>query len=437
MAQDTRATVCDSCGKLVSVADARCPSCGAIRVGGRTSSFIKKWLRGRSITKMIFWSNIFLYIAGLALSGASSFEMKGGFDPLRTLSARSEVQGYLGVLFPAAVTIDHEIWRLLTYAFLHGGILHILFNMMSLRAIGPFLEESYGSTRFAIVYLGSAVAGGLAILSVDSAALGASGAIFGMMGAGLAFGIRRGGIFGSQMKSQFLQWILEGVVLTFVVPGISVSGHLGGLAGGFVIGYIIAPDQRRSAASNAEPPFITILSAMLLIAVPVSFAINITKGLILPSIGSANFAVQIRGRDVIGKGKWVPFQLSSLGAPGWVVDIPAEYDKYQRPLDGQSAYFYPKSVSLQLAVRPSPADGIEAALGAESNEYKVLEPIQTRGGVSEILLFDDSTNTSIRVIARNLDSGRMFTALCRVKETGEANPSKDLMERVAKSIRKE
>jgi rhomboid protease GluP len=438
MSPDTRAVVCNSCGKLVSLADRRCQHCGAPLVATGTGEKIKQFLRGKSVTRILFWSNIAMYLLGLALSGSSIFNSNEEFSFLRSLGARFEVQMYLGVLFPQAVVQDHEYWRLLTYAFLHAGILHILFNMMSLRAIGPFLEEMYGATRFSLLYLGSAIAGGLAVLGVHSAALGASGAIFGLMGGGLAFGIRRGGLFGQEIRGQFLQWIIEGVVLTFVVPGISVSGHLGGLAGGFVLGFLLAPQQRRSAASTAEPPFLTISAAILMIAVPVSFVINITKGLLIPTFGSSEFAVHVRGRDVIGTGNWRKLTLGPLGAAGWQMEIPGEYDQVKDPRDGTAAYFYPKGVVMIVAISPFAGGDPESLLQQESNGNKIVEPLASKDGISTIAFVDESRNMQVRMAARRIGDDRVVRVMCTVDlKKGSDDPSPRLVSRAIVSVARE
>jgi rhomboid protease GluP len=141
------------------------------------------------------------------------------------------VSGFLGVLDPEAVIGDGEVWRLMTSLFLHAGILHIAFNMSWLRSIGPLLEEEFGAFRFACLYLGSGLVGSLACLAFNEGALGASGAVFGLIGAGWAHGKRRGGVWGAEIRAQFGRWAVIGVVFTAIMSqsGVSVPGHIGGL----------------------------------------------------------------------------------------------------------------------------------------------------------------------------------------------------------------
>jgi membrane associated rhomboid family serine protease len=144
-----------------------------------------------------------------------------------------------GVLFGPAVA-DGDWWRLVTSGFLHQpdfgrGILHIGFNMYVLWFLGNLLEPSLGPFKFAGLYFASLLTGSFAVLLVnpDTPTLGASGAIFGLMGA--AFVMQRArGI--DPMQSGIGPIILMNLALGFVIPNVSVAGHVGGLIGGALIG---------------------------------------------------------------------------------------------------------------------------------------------------------------------------------------------------------
>ena len=142
---------------------------------------------------------------------------------------------------------DGAYWQLLTSAFAHLDVMHIGFNMLALWFLGPQLERVVGRPRFLALYLLSALAGSAAVLwlsSPDSSTLGASGAVFGLLGALLVLAYKVKGNVQS-----ILLWLGINVAYTFFGPGsISWQGHLGGLIGGAVIAAIIvyAPRQNRA-----------------------------------------------------------------------------------------------------------------------------------------------------------------------------------------------
>jgi membrane associated rhomboid family serine protease len=146
------------------------------------------------------------------------------------------------VLFPAQVAAG-EWWRLITSAFVHVDLLHIFFNMFALWIFGPGLEQLLGRVRFLALYLLSALAGSAAVHLLSSPGtptLGASGAVFGLLGAALVVTVRRG-----YDASWLLGLLGINLVFTFLVPNISWQGHLGGLVGGLLMGAALAWAPRR------------------------------------------------------------------------------------------------------------------------------------------------------------------------------------------------
>jgi membrane associated rhomboid family serine protease len=137
-----------------------------------------------------------------------------------------------GVLFGPFVA-DGEWWRLVTAAFLHYGVLHLGLNMLVLFLIGPPLEEYLGHGRYALLYLVSGLAGsaGALVWTPDAATVGASGAIWGIMGAAVLLESRRIYVFGGQAMGL----VVFNLVITFLIPGISRGGHVGGLIGGALV----------------------------------------------------------------------------------------------------------------------------------------------------------------------------------------------------------
>jgi len=157
---------------------------------------------------------------------------------------------YKLTLFPVAVA-GGQYYRLLTSAFMHYGIVHILFNMWALYVLGPTLEQHLGRLRFAALYLLSALGGSVVVYlfsPLNAATAGASGAIFGLFGATLVAAKRL-----NLDIRQVVGLIVINLVITFTVPGISWQGHLGGLATGTLVAavYVYAPRAQRTIVQAA------------------------------------------------------------------------------------------------------------------------------------------------------------------------------------------
>lgn len=130
-----------------------------------------------------------------------------------------------------------EIYRLLTCAFLHVGLIHLVVNMYSLRVIGPSVESLIGKGKFVFIYLISAISASLmSLVFVDSniVSVGASGAIFGLMGALLYFGYHYRLYLNDAIKTQIIPVILFNLIIGFMMPGIDNGAHIGGLIGGYL-----------------------------------------------------------------------------------------------------------------------------------------------------------------------------------------------------------
>ena len=130
-----------------------------------------------------------------------------------------------------------QYYRLLTGMFLHGSIFHIFFNCYALYIIGSQIESFMGKTKYIIIYLFSGIMGSLFSMTFGgaTASIGASGAIFGLMGALLYFGYYYRVYLGNVLKSQIIPLILFNLVLGFIIPGVDNFGHIGGLVGGLLI----------------------------------------------------------------------------------------------------------------------------------------------------------------------------------------------------------
>ncbi len=149
---------------------------------------------------------------------------------------------------------DGEWWRLITSGFLHYGLIHVGFNMAILYQLGSMMEPTMGRARFAALYAAALLGGAFGALLLDPFAFtaGASGAVYGLMGAAF-LGMRRRGV--NPMQSGIGGLLVINLLLTFVIPGISIGGHLGGLAAGVAAGAMLfateGPEPGRKALGLA------------------------------------------------------------------------------------------------------------------------------------------------------------------------------------------
>lgn len=200
-------------------------------------------LRGLApVTRFLVVFNVLVYLVQLG-SGAG-FNADSGwifnhFALLRDAAYCSEYGLCRASDALAGAGLAHgEWWRLITSAFLHYGLIHLIFNMLALWWIGGPLEEAIGSRRYVLLYLVSGLAGsaGALIASPNGVTVGASGAIFGVMGALLIMQYQATGTFGGPA----LTLIVLNLALSFMGSGISIGGHIGGLVGGAAAGLALS-----------------------------------------------------------------------------------------------------------------------------------------------------------------------------------------------------
>lgn len=227
----------------------RCPDCAAQRtkVIDARRTLDPRLIDVAPVTAVLIALNVIVFLAELVTGGASS-------------GVSSQITGSVlqhGVFFGPLVA-DGEWWRIVSSGFLHLGFLHIGMNMLLLFFLGRVLEGSIGSVRFAAIYFASLVAGSLGSLLLEPtvAAAGASGAVFGLMGAALVASRSRGI---NPWESGIGGLVVLNLLLTFAVPGIAKGGHLGGLIGGLIIGYLLIElDERRRMLGRGVLPAIVI-----------------------------------------------------------------------------------------------------------------------------------------------------------------------------------
>jgi len=174
-----------------------------------------------------------------------------------------------GFLFREALASpNNQYWRLISSGFLHENLLHIGFNMYLLYMLGLMLEPAIGSVRFGLIYFTALLAGSFGVVfSTAGPSLGASGAVFGLMGAAVVE-LRARGL--SVQQSGIGGLIVINLVFSFLVPNISVGAHIGGLIGGFLAGLALR------TADNRRVPALGMIACVLLAAASVAGAIAVS-----------------------------------------------------------------------------------------------------------------------------------------------------------------
>lgn len=193
------------------------------------------------ITRFLIVLNVIGFLWEIYVGGPGMFTGSNSNGMERVLTA--------GALVPAFVLQYGQWWRIFTGAFLHGSLLHIGVNMLSLWYLGRFIEYAMGSWRMLLVYMVSLVASGLGVVYLSAPlvpTVGASGAIFGLFGALFAIGFKLGKPGMDLVRSNVGILILN-LVITFTVPAISWQAHVAGLLAGFVLTSVIYYPPRRVA----------------------------------------------------------------------------------------------------------------------------------------------------------------------------------------------
>jgi rhomboid protease GluP len=282
--QTSGSVVCPACGKLVGVNDAECFHCGRQSPGlWGYGPLLRKLGQDLGVTQIVLWGCGALYVLSLLLDAG---QIRLG-DPFSFLSPSRWSLIRLGASGAAPVFEGGRWWTLLSAGWLHGGLLHILFNMLWVRQLAPATTLLYGAGRTMIIYTLSSIAG-FALSSFGGVYLsflrfpmggapwaisvGASAAIFGLLGA-LVYAGRRG--VSSHMGRQ--AWIYAIILFVFglMLPGVDNWAHLGGFGGGYLVAMWLNPLE----PERADHLFGALAALVLtLLAVLFSFATTLSFG---------------------------------------------------------------------------------------------------------------------------------------------------------------
>jgi len=195
---------------------------------------------GDWLVKAILTLNIAFYLFSL-LVGSRNIST----NPLTLLSPDPMDLMRLGATGTIPIRAG-RFWSLVSASYLHGGIIHIFFNLMALRQIAPMVIQEYGASRMFIIYtLGGVFGFWLSYLVGVPFTIGASAAVCGLIGSLLYFGKSRGGTYGAAVYREVSGWVVGLILFGLVVPGINNWGHGGGIIGGILLGALLGYEERR------------------------------------------------------------------------------------------------------------------------------------------------------------------------------------------------
>ncbi|NFR88083.1 MULTISPECIES: rhomboid family intramembrane serine protease [unclassified Clostridium] len=194
----------------------------------KSSEFkLNKFSKNKKITLILIAINVVIFLLTAFISG-------------NILSININVLINFGAKYNPLI-YQGEIWRLITCAFLHGGITHLLFNMYALYILGPQVEKIFGIKKYLSIYFISAITSSLlgVVLNENSVSVGASGAIFGLLGAILAFSIKERHKVEKEYILNLIGIIILNLIIGFNISNIDNLGHIGGFIGGLIMGRIL------------------------------------------------------------------------------------------------------------------------------------------------------------------------------------------------------
>jgi rhomboid protease GluP len=245
MSQQRQSILCPNCRKLISSSEAKCPYCGTSRPGSwyKNNAWTAGFRDPGQSVKYIIAINVAMYIISIM------FNPRGAglsMNPLTFLSPSNNSLFLLGATGTIPIDRYHRLWTLISASFLHGGILHIFFNMFAFYQLAPLVNREYGVYRMFAIYTLSGIFGfWVSYLAGVAFTIGASAAILGLIGAILYYGKSRGGVYGRALYKQVAVWTVLIFVFGLVVPGINNWGHAGGMLSGIVLGFLLGYQEKK------------------------------------------------------------------------------------------------------------------------------------------------------------------------------------------------
>lgn len=252
--EQPRPQLCPACRTLVGAGAKRCHQCGAnmtFSMAAASRSLGRLMPATSPVTYAILTISCLLFVVSLRETGFQG--PGGGLSGLFSFGGISgDVLQRLGASLPLPYDLAQP-WRFVTAVFLHGSILHIVFNMWFLMDVGPQIEELYGSARYLFIYVVTGIGGYVASSMIGNFSIGGSGALMGLIGVLLATTIGRRSAGMQMLRRRLIYFIIYIAVIGYVMHGVDNWAHGGGLATGFILGKILidrppaTPEERKLA----------------------------------------------------------------------------------------------------------------------------------------------------------------------------------------------
>ena len=256
-----RAILCPRCRRLVGSEESVCSWCGSARSAPwwQFINWSKGVMDGDWLVKTLITANVFFFAISLALSvrtGDAGNFLSPGRTSLMLLGATGTYPiGHFG-----------RFWTVVSANYLHGGIIHLIFNLMALKQLAPWVSNEYGTSRMFTIYtLGGVIGYAVSYFAGVPFTIGASAAVCSLIGALLYYGKSRGGAYGSSVYREVSGWVISLFVFGLIFPGINNWAHGGGILGGIIVGALIGYSERRR--ENSYDHALALISAVTTVAI--------------------------------------------------------------------------------------------------------------------------------------------------------------------------
>lgn len=261
-----KSILCPRCRKLISQDETSCPYCGVSNPGSwlKNNPVMRMTLDSASIIKYIIITNVVFFIISAIINPTN---VNISMNPFALLSPSNQALLLLGATGTIPIDQFHRWWTLISASYLHGGIIHIFFNMMVLRQIAPLIIQEYGLYRMFILYtLGGVIGFYISYLAGIPFTIGASASLFALIGAILFYAKSRGGAYGQILFKQIGGWVIALFIFGFLFPGINNWAHGGGLLGGAGLSYLLGYNEvRRENQTHKTVAMLCILATALIL----------------------------------------------------------------------------------------------------------------------------------------------------------------------------
>lgn len=249
MSAERKSILCPNCRKLISSDEPLCPYCGLKHPGIYNKvGLIKNLFFISDPIKTLIFINVVFYVLALLLNPGEILSNRGG--PFEFLSPSNNSLFLLGATGTIPVFQFHRYWTIISASFLHGSILHIIFNMMALSQLGPFILREFGFYRFINIYILTGIAGFIVSLLLGVRfTIGASASLCGLIGAILYYGKSRGGSYGQAIYKQAMGWVAGLIIFGVLISGINNWAHGGGLLSGILFAFLMGYSDKRAEAA--------------------------------------------------------------------------------------------------------------------------------------------------------------------------------------------